>query len=184
MPERIANIIILGEDDEHQNWVRRYLIRAGHETRSFRLEPLPGNRQCGSQYVRQQFPRQVETCRGTVGRKTQCLLIVITDADSLTVRERSRTLHQELETLRLPAVGADEPIIILIPKWQVETWVKCALGQVMSEDDPDTDRPPVTSSQIKDSAETVFGWARPKAQVAASCVPSLSAALPDFRRIG
>ena len=43
MPERIANKIILAEDLEQQNLVRRYLERCGHAA-PFRLLPLTRRR--------------------------------------------------------------------------------------------------------------------------------------------
>jgi hypothetical protein len=182
--ERIANIIILCEDQEHQNLVYRYLLRAGHNSRTFRKISLPGNRQSGSQYVREQFPEQVKACRSILGRRASCLLIVVTDADDLTTTQREQTLRAELEHAGHSSIQPEEPIIILIPKWQVETWIKCLLGQAMSEDDKDSDRPPVNTAQIEQAAETAFDWARPGAVVGATCVPSLNAALPRWRRIG
>jgi hypothetical protein len=182
MPNRIANIIILAEDQEHQNLVRRYLLHAGH--RRFRFEALPGKRGSGSQYVREQFPKPVAACRGTLGRRTGCLLIVITDADNLSTNAREKTLHTQLAVSAAAAITPTEPIIILVPKWQVETWIKCLLGQDVAEHDRNTDRPPVTGAQITDAARTLFDWARPIANVGTTCVQSLTAALPRWRRIG
>ena len=180
MPKRVANIMILCEDLEHRNLVYRYLLKAGQNERSVRLVPLPGNRQAGSQYVREQFPKQVRECRGVLGRRASCILIVVTDADNLTPVQRENTLLGELGD----PIEPNEPIILLIPKWNVETWVKCALGYAMLEDDRDSDRPPVNADQVKAAAHTIFDWARPAAQVEDKCVPSLTAALPRWRRIG
>jgi hypothetical protein len=183
MGERIANVIVLGEDTEHQNLIRKYLQRVGHDERAIRFEALPASRGSGSQFVRTQFPRQVAACRGILGRKTRCLLIVITDADNLSVQDRERTLENELRKFGHDPITANEPIVILIPKWQVETWIKCLLGQTMDEDDRESDHPPVTASEIKASAETLFNWTRNNAQVGLTCVPSLRAALPRWRKI-
>jgi hypothetical protein len=182
--ERVANIIILAEDQEHEILVKRYLQRSGHNERSVRPVALPGSRQSGSQHVREQFPKQVKECRGTLGRRASCLLIVITDADNLSTMQREQTLHAELERMGVAHLSHTEPIVILIPKWQVETWIKCALGQVMSENDKDSDRPPVNAEQIKLAARTIFEWARPGAQAPATCVPSLLTALPRWQKIG
>jgi len=184
VPDRVANIIILVEDQEHQNLVRRYLQRTRHSHRSFRLVRLPGNRQCGSQHVREQFPKQLAECRGMLGRRTRCMLIVVTDADNLTTAEREQTLHTELSRSGCTSIVPTEPVIILIPKWQVETWIKCLLGQAVAEDDRDTDRPPVTPQQIDAAAGVLYQWTRPKAQVGATCVQSLQDAIPRWRRIG
>jgi hypothetical protein len=58
VPDRIANLIILAEDKEHQNLVRRYLERCGHDTRTMRLVPLPTRASGGSgeKYVRDPRP--------------------------------------------------------------------------------------------------------------------------------
>jgi len=144
----------------------------------------PAGRGSASQYVRERFPEQVKACRGSLGRRASCLLIVLTDADNLTVAERERTLQDELIEADQAAVEQSEPIVVLIPKWQVETWIKCLLGQIVSEDDSETDNPSVTADDIKGAAQTLFNWARPSAQPGATCVASLTAALPRWRRIG
>jgi hypothetical protein len=182
LSERVANINILCEDQEQQNLIRRYLNCLN--MKNARYEPVPGKTGSGSQYVRTQFPKLVAVCRGTLGKRTKCLLIVMTDADNLTVLARERTLHDELTSANHPAITSEEPIVILIPKWQVETWIKCLLGQVMDEDDKDSDRPPVAATDIKVAAETLYAWARPNAPTGATCVPSLLSALPRWRRIG
>lgn len=184
MPDRIATIIVLAEDQEHQNLVRRYLLRCGHGYRTFRFIPLPGNRGSGSQYVREHFPEQLGKCRETLGRRASCLLIVITDADNLTPAAREQTLHTELQQCGQPPVSTTEPVVVLIPKWQVETWIKCLIGQSVSENDKDIDRPPVDSSQIRIAALILYEWARPNAQPGVTCVASLASALPRWRRIG
>lgn len=183
MPDRIAKIIVLAEDQEHQNLVRRYLHRCGHEYRSFDFIALPGNRGSGSQYVREHFPEQVAKCRETLGRRASCLLIVVTDADNLTTNAREQTLHQEVIQAGHGAIATAEPIVILIPKWQVETWIKCLLGQVVLESDRNTDRPPVTAEQIITASGTLHDWTRPNAQVGQTCVDSLRTALPRWMRI-
>src|ERR1700683_2158587 len=120
MADRIANIIILAEDQEHQNLARRYLLRVNPKnSRRLRLVPLPGSRQGGSQYVREQIPKQVKVCRDTLGRRASCMLIVLTDADNLTTKGREETLHTAVLGDGQSGVKQAEPIILLIPKWQV-----------------------------------------------------------------
>lgn len=184
MPDRIAKIIVLAEDQEHQNLVRRYLLRCGHEYRSFDFIALPGNRGSGSQYVRKHFPEQVVKCRETLGRRASCLLIVITDADNLTTVAREQSLHQELAQAGHAAIATAEPVVIFIPKWQVETWIKCLLGENVSEDDRNTDRPSVASEQIIQASQTLYDWARPNAAIGTTCVQSLRMALPRWLRVG
>jgi thiamine pyrophosphate-dependent acetolactate synthase large subunit-like protein len=115
-----------------------------------------------------------------LGRKTGCLLIVMVDADKETVVQREKELCESLDKAGEKAIKPGEPVVILIPKWQVETWIKSALGQTLSEDDSTTDHPRVQSLDIKKAAETIYEWARPNAKVGKSCVESLRVALPRW----
>jgi hypothetical protein len=183
--DRVANIFILAEDQEQQILARRYIQRASPQiARRIRPIDLPGSKQCGSQYVREQFPIQVKECRSRNGRKASCMLVVLTDADDLTTARREKELHEALADDGQSPVKQEEMIIIFIPKWQVETWIKCLLGEATSEADKKTDQPPVTATQIADAARTLHEWARPHAHIGATCVPSLKKALPRWRRLG
>lgn len=184
MPDHPSTVVILAEGQEDQNLVWHYLKNCTpYKKKMGRVTKvaLPANRGCGSQYVRERFPKEVAACRG---RHAQSLLIVITDADNKSAIERERTLHNELTQNHHDAIKAEEPIIILIPKWQVETWVKCLYGQVVQEDDKDTDKPAVTPKQVSAAAIILHDWARPNAQIGATCVDSLRSALPRWLRIG
>ena len=117
-------------------------------------------------------------------RHANTLLIVVTDADDLTVNDREQTLRDALAQHGYPVIKNAEPVVILIPKWQVETWVKCLLGQTVLESDKESDKPPVSSREITEAAGVLFARARPNASVGGTCVDSLRAALPSWRRIG
>ncbi len=165
--------------------VRRYLRRVKQaKDVNVQYQPLPGSRRAGSQYVRLQFPRQVAACRSKLGKGTKCLLIVVVDADNLSALERRESLQEGLAQSGISTLKTEEPIVLLIPKWQIETWIKCLLGQSMEEDDRDSDRPPVDVGQIKAAAANLYDWSRPGAHAGATCVPSLRAALPEWKRIG
>jgi len=184
MPDHPSTVVILAEDQEHQNLVWHYLKNCTPYRKKMgrvRKVALPGNRGSGSQYVREQFPVQVAACRG---QQANNLLIVITDADNLSAADRERTLHDEMATSKHDAVNAEEPIIIFVPKWQLETWVKCLIGQTVREDDRSTDRPAVTAAQLIAASETLHEWARPNSNVGATCVASLKLTLPRWQRIG
>ena len=123
MPERIANKIVLAEDAEQQNLVRRYLEKCGHNTRECRfVSPAakgPGG--SGEKYVRDQYPQQVQACRSSLGRRASALLIVIVDADTETTERRALQLSRALIAAGVEHRGADEPVVVLIPKRHVET---------------------------------------------------------------
>jgi hypothetical protein len=104
----------------------------------------------------------------------------MTDADNLSPIAREQTLLDQLDAAGDPAIGMTEPIIIFTPKWQVESWIKCLLGQIISEEDKESDKPPVDSTQIRHAAETLYGWTRKGAQASPACVASLRASLPKW----
>lgn len=183
MANLFSQVVVLAEDQEHQLLVRRYLQRVDRHYKPPRVRLLPLTSKCGSQYVREQFPIQVKECRRLLA-KASCLLVVITDADNLTTRRREQTLHEELKTSGQATVASNEPIAVFIPKWQVETWIKCLLGESVNESDKTTDRPPVKPPQIAEAAQTLFDWARPNAKVSGTCVASLTSALPRWRMLG
>lgn len=183
MANGASQVIILAEDQEHQNLVWHYLKRCTvYRDRMGRVRKaaLPGKKGCGSQYVREQFPREVQACRS---RHANTLLIAITDADNLSVDEREQTLHNALAQSTYPAIQESDPVVILIPKWQVETWVKCLLGHTIREDDKTSDQPPVSAREITEAAGILHDWSRPNAPAGATCVDSLRAALPRWGRI-
>ena len=134
MPERIANKIILAEDREQQNLVRRYLERCGHGT-GVRFEPLPakGPGGSGEKYVRDHYTKQVQACRSALGRRASALLIVIIDADTETTQRRAAQLSDTLKAAGMQGREDGEPIVVLIPKRHVETWIRALLGNQVDE---------------------------------------------------
>ena len=183
MAERIANKIILAEDAAQQNLVRRYLERCGHAS-PFRLVPLPakGHGGSGEKYVREQYPREVQACRSILGRRAAALLVVIVDADMETTRWRTTQLADALQAAGMHARGNDEPIIVLIPKRHVETWIRALLGDIVDEV-TDYTRPTPTAKEIKDAAIELYGWTRPGASAGVTSPPSLTASLPEWQKI-
>lgn len=183
MPERIANKIILAEDREQQNLVRRYLERCGHGV-GVRLVALPaeGPGGSGEKYVRDQYPLQVQACRSSLGKRTSALLIVVVDADMETTQHRATQLSAALEAARMDRRGSDEPIVILIPKRHVETWIRALLGNDVNEQQ-DYKEPKPTAGEIREAAGTLYQCTRPRANPPAISIPSLAESLPEWRRI-
>jgi hypothetical protein len=183
LPERIANKIVLAEDVVQQNLVRRYLQRCGH-TAPFRLVPLPakGPGGSGEKYVREQYPREVQACRSILGRRTAALLVAIVDADMETTRWRATQLANALQAAGMHARDIDEPIVVLIPKRHVETWIRALLGDRVDEV-TDYTQPNPTANEIKDAAAELHDWTRHGANAGVTSPPSLTASLPEWRKI-
>jgi hypothetical protein len=184
VPERIANKIILAEDAAQQNLVRRYLERCGHESRECRFVPPPARGPGGSseKYVRDQYPHQVQACRSSLGRRATALLVVIVDADMETTQRRAAQLANALQAAGMHARGNDEPIVVLIPRRHVETWIRALLGDKVDEV-TDYTQPTPTPKEIKDAAAALYTWTRPAASPGPTSPASLTASIPEWRKI-
>lgn len=187
MPERVANKIILAEDAVQQNLVRRYLQRCGHQSRECRFVPLPARGPSGSgeKYVRDQYPHQVQACRSSLGRQATALLVVIVDADMETTQRRAAQLGNALQAAGMHARANDEPIVVLIPKRHVETWIRALLGNQVDEVTDYTKAPHSTpvANDIKDAAATLHEWTRPGVNPGPTSPASLTASLPEWRKV-
>jgi hypothetical protein len=184
VPDRIANKIVLAEDREQQNLVRRYLERCGHDTRNLRFEPLPAKTSGGSgeKYVRDHYAEQVRACRSSLGKKASALLIVIVDADSKTTAWRASQLSDELKAADVPALSDSEPIVVLIPKRHVETWIRALVGNAVDEV-TDYKRPVPTPPEIRNAAAKLYNCTRPGANLPAGYPPSLADSIPKWQKI-
>ena len=136
----------------------------------------------GEKYVRDQFPRQVQACRSALGKRASALLIVVVDADMETTQRRASQLANALKAASMDNWREDEPIVVLIPKRHVETWIRALLGNPVNEV-TDYTRPTPTTNEIKDAAAMLYDWTRPGTNPGATSPPSLTASLPEWCKI-
>lgn len=183
MPERIANIFVLAEDIEQQNLVRRYMENCGHNLRSCRFDrPAQGPSGSGEKYVRDQYPKQVQACRSAIGRRASALLVIIIDSDMETTQHRAEQLADALEAAGMQPRDDGEPIVVLIPKRHVETWIRALLGN-QADEQIDYKKPQPIASDIRNAAEILHRWTRRGAGPGPTSPPSLTASLPQWRKI-
>jgi hypothetical protein len=128
-------------------------------------------------WVLQQFPIELRACRQRHNVRANTLLIAVADADNYEVAERRN--HFQLE----PPISPNDPVVILIPKRHVETWIRTALGSVVNERD-DYKNPKLEKTEIRQAANAIHAWARDNPPPVATIVPSLRTALSEWRRIG
>ena len=176
MSNRISQFVLLCEDDLQEQIVRQYLTRCGHRT----LEPTLRVRNASRAvyggnvgWVLREFPREMEAWRRRHGAHAATLLIVVVDADEKTVVDR----RAQLQT------NAGDPIVALIPKRHIETWIRSASGQAVNEIDS-YKHPAPGKRETKTAADHIYGWARGNPAPGATCVASLRVSLPEFRTLG
>lgn len=187
MHNRIATTIVLAEDETHQNFVRRYLQRLwGRDFNDHKIrwsKPQKG-RGSGEQHVRTEYPKEVKACR-SLGTRVSALLIVIVDADKRTADERRRQLTDSLSAAGIPPRDDADSFVVLIPKRHVETWIRALMQETVDEDTDYTKSSysSPTPEEIKSATETLYAWTRPNAQLGPTSPPSLTASIPEWKRI-
>jgi len=124
----------------------------------------------------------VRAIRSRVTRTKACLIAMI-DADSGSAEDRRRQIERALRDAEEPARGVSEPILNLIPRRNVETWILSLNSLLVDEQLDYRHDARVSARSIKQAAGTLFSWTRPNAEIPDTCVTSLRDCLPEFDRI-
>lgn len=124
-----AGVILLCEDSQHDAFVRRFLKNRNIRGREINTLPLSGGAGSGEQRVRNQFPDQLRAIRAKRG----AYLIVVLDADNQTVDDRLRQLDAECERRSVPPRGHSDPLVIIVPRRNIETWLAYLDGSEVDE---------------------------------------------------
>lgn len=171
-------MVVLAEDSRHQRFVRRFLGELGYRRDHIRTLPLANGRGSGEQRVRETDAAEVAALRRRNARAATALVVVI-DADMLTVARRSDSFAEALVEQNLSARRDDESIAHLIPKRNIETWILCLGGDAVNEESDYKTRD-LTGLVIRDAADEFFRRSRSSAEPS---IPSLDVALVEARRI-
>lgn len=179
---RASLIVVLAEDDRHQQFVRRYLYRLGYTPHDIRFDKIPSGARCGEQWVRQHYAKAVADYRNRVA-KAETGLVVVIDSDTVEVSRRHQQLEVELAKAQFAARGPEEGVTHLVPKRNIETWILCLSGISVDEVSDYKAKANGDGNSVKAAAETFYEWSRPNATIPAHCVPSLRLAIPEVRRL-
>jgi hypothetical protein len=152
MTLRRVRVAVLCEDADHERFARHYLRGRGVDiSRHFRALPLAQSQGSGEQAVRIGYASAVQAHRSKA-HDASVSLIVITDADHLTIPQRRKTLDDALDTGGQLPRQPTERIAILIPKRNIETWVAHLNGGAVDET---VDYKPQTAPAFKSAAEAL-----------------------------
>jgi hypothetical protein len=181
---RASRIILLCEDEAHQRLAVAYMNRCGIHRRDV-IDVVASRQKQGGNvgWVLDEFSRQLQACRQRHKAKANTLLVVVVDADTYTVDERRREFNDRLKQARQDELRADDPVALLVPRRHVETWIRSLLGRSVTEDEDCKGSSKPSKEDIRQAADTLHEWARENATPGATCVPSLSAAFPEWRKI-
>lgn len=168
------------EDDPQERLVRSYLKVCGLNTEPPYFVLLNASREVHGGnvgWVLREFPKQLHACRQRHATQANTLLVVVADADSFTVVDRQGHLIAD------PPVSPTDPLVMLIPRRHIETWIRAATGQPVNETDS-YKNPEPKKSEVRAAAAAIHGWSRNTPQPGPTCVASLLSTLPRWRRIG
>ena len=175
-------MIVLLVEDLHQDMLLRCYLRRHGQVHNVRSQILPKGRGSGAQFVRERYASEVRSIRSQMTRTRACLIAMI-DADVGPTGDRLRQLERALNDAGQQPRTREEPILNLIPKRNVETWILCLNSEGVDEVTDYRHDPRVDPPAIRNAAQTLYSWTRPNAQLPPTCVTSLQDCIPEFRRI-
>ncbi len=88
-----------------------------------------GGSQSGEQWVRTRYPRELKAIRG----KQRAYLIVVTDADTRSTEARRAQLESECERQQIPRRTDGDPVLVVVPRRNIETWLAYLGGTPVDE---------------------------------------------------
>jgi hypothetical protein len=172
-------VVAIVEDEHHRMLIYRYLLKRGMWP--IRIEISPSGRGSAENWVRKTFVKEVSAYRR---RHAQTALLVVIDADTVTVQHRQQQLDQALRDSGKDIVDpARERIARLVPKRNVETWILCLNGHEVDEERNCKNEHHAWNDLIPVAAETLFQWTRSNAESPDPSIDSLRNGVKELKRL-
>lgn len=125
----MTRIVLLCEDRQMSAFARRFLFRRNFTSRQVESMHSKPGRGSGEQWVRDRFPRQLRAVR----ERQRTFLIAMVDADSGSTANRRSQLVQECRKQGVAPPSKDDPVLVVVPKRNIETWFAYLAGDDVDE---------------------------------------------------
>lgn len=113
---------LLGEDPEHERFALELARRLGLNKRPVNVVIAPAGAGAASAFVLKRYAHEVRvTIRRRPGERVA--IIVMIDGDNVGLQKRKEQLEESLREAGEMTRQHEEPIVILVPTWSVETWL-------------------------------------------------------------
>ena len=168
--------VLLCEDSQHEAFVRRFLKRRPLAAGHLRVEKCPGG--SAEQFVRERYPIELKELRR---RHARTALIVVVDGDGEGVQRRRAALAEACQAVNLEDRTAAESVAILVPTWNIETWLAYLAGESVDEERRNYPRLR-TESDCQPQVETLASMCD-RRQLRAPAPPSLEDACREYEGI-
>ena len=170
-----VRIVLLCEDSQTESFVRRFLSRRNFRNRDILTKPLPHGKQSGEQWVRTQFPKELKAIRA----RQQAYLFVVVDADMRTTENTMAWLDAECDNRQVAPRSSDDPVIVAVPKRNIETWFEFLKTE--AEVNEDREYPRLRRARdCRPLADKLFRMCQEE-RLPPSAPPSLVAACSQYR---
>ena len=175
-----VNITLLCEDSQTDAFVRRFLKWRNFRGRDIRTLPLPAGSQSGEQWVREQYPAELRAIRERKGSKNAYLIVVI-DADRGTTSRRRAQLDAACDERRVPRRKASDPVLMIVPRRNIETWLAYLGGATVDEDTKY--RGPRRERDCDPHANRLYAMCHEAQRLDEGAPPSLQEACEEYGRL-
>lgn len=123
--------------------MRRFFSSMGWKKRQLTFKHSPLGKGSAEQFVRQEFPKEIEAYRRNRNR-VSCQLVTMLDGDAGGVGARLATLDEACNQASVSSRNAADHVAVFVPTWNIEAWLAYLNGETVDEtrkDYPRLERP-------------------------------------------
>ena len=169
-----VRIVLLCEDAATDRFVRRFLSKRNFNRRD--IQTLPFTSGSAEYWVRKRYPNELKAIRS----RQNAFLIVVIDADTHTTQARRSQLDDECRTQKVPLRGPKDPVLVIVPRRNIETWFAYLDGISVNET---VDYNAYKSKDPRPFAEELYRMCHEAQKLRAPIPPSLDESCQEYRKL-
>lgn len=176
-----AEVILLVEDRQQLSFLLRLLRSLGFNPRQFRHVAPPAGKSGGVAHVLSRYAQEVREHRRRAARLLSRRLLVMIDADEDAVDRRLSQLDERLASDGQERRSADERLVLLVPRRNIETWIHWLEGNPVDEGET---YPRYTEEErrCQESVDRLVALIHSQAPLPPDCPPSLQRGIEEIRQ--
>ena len=169
-----VRIVLLCEDSTTDRFVRRFLGKRNFTKRDIQTFPFASG--AAENWVRKKYPKELKAIRS----RQNAFLIVVIDADKHTTQFRRSQLDDECTIQQVDPRTKEEPVIILVPRRNIETWFAYLDGESVDEIKR---YPRRTPAEHRCFANKLYRMCHEIQELRSPVPPSLSESCEEYRKL-
>ena len=126
--------------------------------------------------MRTRYPAELKAIR----HRQNAFLLVVIDADNRTTEGRRSQLDQECAKQGVPGRTSREPVIVMVPRRNIETWFAYLDGQTIDETRV---YPHLSSADQKSLADKLYRMCHRAQKLVEPVPPSLTEACGEYEKL-